>query len=45
MPGYRRFTYVAEPQDQGGRHLLVGPDGIVHAASGRPATPDDPAVR
>jgi hypothetical protein len=45
VPGYRRFTYRAEPQDQGGRHLLVGPDGMVHAASGRPATPDDPPIR
>jgi hypothetical protein len=43
--GYRRFTYAATPLESGGRHLLVGPDGIVHAADDRPATPDDPAVR
>ena len=43
--GYRRFTYVATPLESGGRHLLVGPDGVVHAAEERPATPDDPAVR
>jgi hypothetical protein len=43
--GYRRFAYVAVPQEAGGRHLLVGPDGIVHAGSSRPATSDDPAVR
>jgi hypothetical protein len=43
--GFRRFAYAATPADGGGRHLLVGPDGVVHAAAGRPATPDDPAVR
>ena len=43
--GYRRFTYAATPLEGGGRHLLVGPDGVVHAARDRPATPDDPAVR
>jgi hypothetical protein len=45
VPGHRRFTYRAEPQDKGGRHLVVGPDGIVHAAAGRPAAPEDPVVR
>jgi FHA domain-containing protein len=43
--GFRRFAYTATPMDAGGRHLLVGPDGVVHAAAGRPATPEDPAVR
>jgi hypothetical protein len=43
--GYRRFAYTATPIEGGGRHLLVGPDGVVHAAAGRPATPDDPPVR
>ena len=42
--GFRRFAYSATPTDPAGRHLLVGPDGVVHAARGRPATPDDPAV-
>ena len=43
--GFRRFAYAATPVDAGGRHLLVGPDGVVHAAAGHPATPEDPAVR
>jgi hypothetical protein len=43
--GFRRFAYVATPADGTLRHLLLGPDGVVHAASGRPATPDDAAVR
>jgi hypothetical protein len=43
--GFRRFAYAATPVDPGGRYLLVGPDGVVHAAAGRPATPEDPAVR
>lgn len=42
--GFRRFAYAATPAGGGGRHLLVGPDGIVHAAAGRPATPDDPTA-
>jgi FHA domain-containing protein len=43
--GYRRFTYAAQPLEADGRHLVVGADGVVHAALGRPATLDDPAVR
>jgi hypothetical protein len=43
--GYRRFAYAAEPTEAGGRHLRVGPDGVVRAAAGRPATDDDPPVR
>ena len=43
--GYRRFAYSAQPLEADGRHLVVGVDGVVHAALGRPATPDDPAVR
>lgn len=43
--GYRRFAYAAQPLDGGGRYLVVGPDGDVRAAEGRPATRDDPAVR
>jgi hypothetical protein len=43
--GFRRFAYTATPIDAGGRHLLVGPDGVVHAAAGSPATREDPAVR
>ena len=42
--GYRRFAYAAQPTEAGGRHLLVGPDGVVHAAAGRAATDADPAV-
>jgi hypothetical protein len=42
--GFRRFAYTATPVDAGGRHLLVGPDGVVHAAAGRPATPEDAAL-
>ena len=42
--GFRRFAYAATPVDAGGRHLLVGPDGVVHAAAGRPATAQDPPV-
>jgi hypothetical protein len=43
--GFRRFAYVATPIDAGLRHLAVGPDGVVHAARGRPAAAQDPAVR
>jgi hypothetical protein len=43
--GYRRFAYSATPIDAGGRHLLVGPDGVVHASAGHPATLGDPPVR
>jgi hypothetical protein len=43
--GYRRFAYLARPLEPGRRHLAVGPDGVVRAADGRPAGPDDPAVR
>jgi hypothetical protein len=45
VPGYRRFAYSAQPLESDGRHLVVGPEGVVHAAAGRPATLDDPAVR
>jgi FHA domain-containing protein len=45
VPGYRRFAYAAQPLEGDGRHLMVGADGVVHAAQGRPATPEDPAVR
>jgi hypothetical protein len=38
---FRRFQYAATPLATG-RWLMVGPDGIVHAAEGRPATPEDP---
>jgi hypothetical protein len=42
--GYRRFAYVAQPTEAGGRHLRVGPDAVVHAADGRPATDEDPVA-
>jgi len=37
-------VYSATPLENG-RWLAVGPDGVVRAAQGRPATPDDPAVQ
>ena len=43
--GFRRFVYTATPMDPGLRHLMVGADGVVHAARGRPAGAGDPAVR
>ena len=42
--GFRRFVYTATPLDPGLRHLMVGADGAVHAASGRPAGAADPVV-
>lgn len=42
--GFRRFTYRATPVGSG-RHLVVGPDGVVRAAEGRPARAEDPAAR
>ena len=41
---FRRFFYSATPLEDG-RWLAVGSDGVVRAAEGRPATPDDPAVQ
>jgi hypothetical protein len=38
---FRRFLYSANPVGPG-RSLVVGPDGIVRAAEGRPATLEDP---
>jgi len=38
---FRRFLYAATPVARG-RSLAVGPDGVVRAADGRPAQPDDP---
>jgi len=38
---FRRFLYTATPLGAG-RSLAVGPDGVVHAAEGRPAHLDDP---
>jgi hypothetical protein len=42
---FRRFSYSAAPTTGAGRYLVIGSDGIVHAAEGRPATPDDPPVQ
>jgi hypothetical protein len=42
---FRRYAYSAAPQRGEGRYLLVGPDGVVRAAEGRPARPDDPPAR
>jgi hypothetical protein len=41
---FRRFLYSATALGRG-RSLIVGPDGVVRAAEGRPATPDDPAAQ
>jgi hypothetical protein len=38
---FRRFLYTATPL-AAGRSLAVGPDGVIHAAEGRPAGLDDP---
>jgi hypothetical protein len=38
---FRRFLYTATPLGAG-RSLAVGPDGVLHAAEGRPAHLDDP---
>ena len=42
---FRRYAYTAAPQRGVGRYLLVGPDGVVRAAEGRPARMDDPPAR
>jgi hypothetical protein len=42
--GYRHFRYEATPLQPGPRHLMVGEDGLVHAAPGRPPTADDPVL-
>jgi hypothetical protein len=42
---FRRYAYTASPQRGVGRYLLVGPDGVVRAAEGRPARADDPPAR
>jgi hypothetical protein len=41
---FRRFEYLATPEDADGRHFRVGPDRVVRAALGRPATAADTAV-
>lgn len=41
---FRRFAATAAPTSGTGRYLMLGSDGIVHAAEGRPATADDPPV-
>ena len=43
MRRFRRYVYSARPMGSG-RALAVGPDGIVHAAEGRGATLEDPAI-
>jgi len=42
-PRFRRFVYSAQPLGPG-RSLVVGPDAVIRAAEGRPATLDDPSV-
>jgi hypothetical protein len=39
---FRRFLYSATPADAAGRHYVVGADGLVRMAEGRPASPSDP---
>jgi hypothetical protein len=41
---FRRFAATAAPTNGTGRYLMLGSDGIVHAAEGRAATADDPPV-
>ena len=41
---FRRYQYSASPVSGRGRHYVIGPDGVIRAADGRPATLDDPAV-
>jgi len=43
MRSFRAYSYTATPVGKG-RYFLVREDGIVHAASDHPATPDDPTL-
>lgn len=42
---FRRYAYSAAPTAGSGRYFLIGSDGVVRAAEGRPATSDDPPVQ
>jgi len=41
---FRRFLYTATPIGGTGKHFVVGSDGVIHAAEGRPASTSDPSV-
>jgi hypothetical protein len=41
---FRRFSYAASPTNGSGRYLLIGSDGVVRFAEGRPATVIDPPL-
>jgi hypothetical protein len=41
-PIYRRYAYAAAPASGSGKHFMIGPDGMIHAAYDRPAGADDP---
>ena len=42
---FRRFSYSASPTNGSGRYLLIGSDGVVRFAEGRPATAIDPPLQ
>ncbi len=42
---FRRYSYSASPTNGTGRFLLIGSDGVVRFAEGRPATPSDPPLQ
>jgi len=41
---FKGYRYSAAPLSGGGRQFLALPDGTIHVASGRPATPNDPPL-
>lgn len=41
---FRRYVYSASPLSGDARHFLIGPDGVLRAAAGRPAIAEDPPV-
>ncbi len=45
LRSFRRYQFAATCLDDAGRSFLGRPDGIIHVAQGRPATPDDPPLQ
>ena len=41
---FASYQYTATPISGDGRSFITGPDRVIHAATGRPATKDDPVV-
>ena len=41
---FRRFLYTATPVEGAGKHFVIGADGVIHAAEGRPASTSDPSA-